>query len=78
MKLEWVKCSDNQWCNLLDINLDQKQFNNLEGVYIIWHGVPNPGTVHIGQGVIRDRLKAHQKDPKILAYQERGGYVAWA
>lgn len=78
MNLEWAKCPNNQWCNLLDIKFDQEIFNNLEGVYIIWHGEPNPGTVYVGQGVIRDRLKTHQKDPKILAYQGRGLFVTWA
>jgi hypothetical protein len=50
----------------------------MEGVYIIWHGGDNGATVRVGQGIIRDRLKAHRDDPQINAYTNLGRFVTWA
>lgn len=78
MNLNWTKCSGQQWCGLLRVNLNSVHFNGLEGVYIIWHGAPNPAVVRVGQGVIRDRLMAHRQDAAILQYQSQDLYVTWA
>ena len=78
MTLDWIKCSGQQWCNFLNLNLDHAHFNNLEGVYIIWHGGANASVVRVGQGVIRDRLKAHKKDLAILKYKDLNLFATWA
>lgn len=78
MNLEWIKCQDGSWCSLLAVNLAHEHFNDLEGVYIIWHGGNNPSTVYVGQGIIRDRLAAHRQEQGILTYQSLGLYVTWA
>lgn len=78
MFINWNKCNGDQWCNLIKLNLDHPHFNNLEGVYIIWHGAPNPTVVRVGQGIIRDRLRTHREDPLILIYKEKDLYVTWA
>lgn len=80
MNLSWIKCDGNQWCRLLNINLDHPHFDGLEGIYIIWHGQPNPAVVYIGQGNIRERLIQHRQDPSILAFKDKDLelYVTWA
>ena len=78
MQVQWNKCQGNEWCPLNTVDLDHSHFNNMEGVYIIWHGGSNPATVRVGQGVIRDRLKAHRNDPQISAYANLGLLVTWA
>jgi hypothetical protein len=78
IELNWIKCEGNEWCDLLLVNLDHPHFNNLEGVYIIWHGGSNPTTLRVGQGVIRDRLSAHRNEDEILDYREHRLYVTWA
>ena len=78
MTLSWIKCTGNQWCQLLTVNLSHNHFDGLEGVYIIWHGQPNPAVVYVGQGNVRERLMQHRQDPLILAYEDRGLYVTWA
>lgn len=78
MNLNWTKCSGEQWCRLLNLNIDHSHFDGLEGVYIIWHGQPDPAVVYVGQGNIRDRLREHRQDPAILAYKDRELYVTWA
>jgi hypothetical protein len=50
----------------------------MEGVYIIWHGGERPSAVRIGQGVIRERLRAHRDDPEIQAFKSLTLYVTWA
>src|SRR5262245_13817773 len=64
LTVKWVTCGDH-WCSLE--NLDLKTAKGY-GIYIIWHE-GNPGyVVHIGQGVIADRLSVHRNDDEILAY----------
>ena len=80
MNLNWIKCgSPNQtWCDFINLNLDHPNLNGVEGVYMIWHGAPNPAVVRLGQGNIRDRLKAHRLDPEIIKFWSQGLYATWA
>lgn len=73
-----MRCVGDQWCNLIQLNLTHPHFDNLEGVYIIWHGAPNPSVVYIGQGMIRDRLREHRDDPQILKHKSHTLFVTWA
>lgn len=76
--LDWQKCQGNVWGNFLGVDLQHNHFNDMHGVYIIWHGGQNPATVRVGQGNIRDRLQEHRKDNSILAYKEDNLFVTWA
>lgn len=78
MNLDWIKCSGNQWCSLNNVDLSHSHFDNMEGVYIIWHGGNSPATVRVGQGIIKDRLAVHRKDSQVQAYAELGLFVTWA
>ena len=78
MILNWIKCSGDQWCNFFNLNLNHSHFDNLEGVYIIWHGAPNPEVVYVGQGNIRERIRTHRLEATILRYRISGLYVTWA
>lgn len=77
MNVKWIKCSGEVWCPLGTVNLSHAHFNNMEGVYIIWHGGSSPATVRIGQGIIKDRLAAHRIDPDVQAYASYGLFVTW-
>lgn len=48
------------------------------GVYIIWARIDNRTILKVGSGVIRDRFRAHLRDPKVQAYKHRGLYATWA
>jgi len=78
MNVEWIKCEGDKWCGLNTVNLDHSHFDDLEGVYIIWHGGSNAATVRVGQGVIRDRLAAHREDDDIQAYAHLTLFATWA
>lgn len=78
MILNWIKCSGDQWCDFFNLNLNHSHFDNLEGVYVIWHGAPNPAVVYVGQGNIRNRILAHRTEATILRYRINGLYVTWA
>ncbi len=78
MNLVWTKCEGAQWCPFLTLNLQHPYFNGFDGVYIIWHGQPNPAVVYVGQGNIRERITEHRQNQAILAYQIHGLYVTCA
>ena len=77
MSVNWIKCVNDNWCQLNMVNLNHHHFDNLRGVYVIWHGGTNPQTVRVGQGFIKDRLVSHQNDSEIQAYKDFGLYVTW-
>jgi len=78
MQLTWIKCEREEWCPFQTVNLNSDHFDNLQGVYIIWHGGKNPATVRIGQGMIKERIQAHRNEPTILAYAQYSLFVTWA
>lgn len=78
LQLQWTKCTGDHWCNLRTLNLSHAHLNNLEGVYMIWHGAPNPAVVYVGQGIIRDRLEEHRQNPEILKYETNILFATWA
>lgn len=77
MRLEWIKCQNDQWCAFEFVDLSNV---NTFGVYVIWHaGSSRPNTVRVGQGDIRERLTDHRSDPEILFYRSFGSLlVTWA
>lgn len=78
LHLNWIKCQGDVWCKLDSVNLQHSHFNHLQGVYMIWHGGPNPAVVYVGQGSINERLAQHRTDTRIQAYSSFSLYVTWA
>ncbi|MCD4783592.1 MAG: hypothetical protein K8T10_07150 [Candidatus Eremiobacteraeota bacterium] len=78
LRLNWNGWQGNDWCNLLTVSLDQKQFKYMDGVYIIWRGGQTPKVLRVGQGFIKDRLHAHRNAPEMLRYKPYGLFVTWA
>jgi len=76
INLQWIKCTDNVWCDLMALNLES--IGNISGVYVIWHGGQNPTWVRIGSGNIGERLSAHRNDPQITSFSPHGLLVTWA
>ena len=77
MKLTWMKYPAGGWSQLNDLNLRAPQFDNLEGVYVIWHGVETGAYVRVGQGKIREKLQFHQMDPEVQAFKALSLFVTW-
>lgn len=49
VNLEWIKCQGDVWCPLKHVDLNDKHFDELEGVYIIWYkGIYGQVIVRIG------------------------------
>lgn len=77
LDLHWAKESDGEWPSLPYLNLEDPRLQE-RGVYIIWHGGPEPGIVYAGSGKIADRLKAHRVDGRVMPYMALGLGVTWA
>lgn len=78
MQLNWMKCQGDVWCKLNSVNLDHVHFNDLHGVYIIWHGGTAPAVVYVGQGNIKERIDEHRRNKEIQQFEYLGLYVTWA
>lgn len=81
LQVNWVKNSNNnQWFDLLRLNLNASYFQNKEGVYVIWYVGPGGAKViRVGQGHIGLRLQEHKTNPEIVRYGTYGQLkVSWA
>ena len=79
INLNWVKYTDGRWCNLSSLNLGDPHFENLNGVYVIWHmGNTYSNVIRVGQGLVKGRLDEHRNNPEILEYNHLGILVTWA
>ena len=78
INLRWIKCQGDVWCQLNMVNLDHPHFDNMDGVYVIWHGGTGADVVYVGQGHVRDRLKEHRTNREIQAFVNLGLFVTWA
>lgn len=82
LELKWIKKKNGNSFLFNEVNLDRDSFNDLFGVYVIWH--PNyfskPRAVRLGQGNIRDRLKSHRENTQITSYEnlKHPLLVTWA
>ncbi len=75
--VEWEKCKAGTWCILLQLDLEHKHFDEMEGVYVIWYGDPNPVALRVGYGYIRNCLANERNDKDALAYKQDEIYVTW-
>lgn len=78
MDLTWNKCVGDVWCRLATVNLPHPHFNDMAGVYVIWHGGTTPATVKVGRGTIRQQLQQERNDPQVQSYANLGLFVTWA
>jgi len=78
MQVSWKKCGDDgHWCSLENLDLDS--ITDTGGVYVIWHEGNPARVVRIGQGIFKDRFKAHRTDDEITGYRVHGKLrVTWA
>ncbi len=74
--LQWIKSIDNKW---LDFSrLDLKQVSG-QGVYVIWHGGPNPKVVRVGKGDLATRFLRHRQNSRLMWYATQGKLlITWA
>lgn len=81
LNVNWIKNSNNnEWFDLLRLNLNAPYFQNKEGVYIIWYvGAGGTKVIRVGQGDIGLRLQEHKNNPEIIRYGTYGQLkVTWA
>ncbi len=80
MNVIWVKNNqNNQWFDLLRLNLGAPYFSGRKGVYVIWYANPQTAKViYVGSGIVGERLSEHRTNPEILKYSQYGQLkVSW-
>ena len=85
LQVQWGRCfsepvlrNHEVWCGLFRVDVDDRMFDTLEGVYIIWSGGSSPGYVRVGQGLIREGIVVDRLNPAVLAFQADDLFVTWA
>jgi hypothetical protein len=73
IQVDWIR-PNNDWFDLVTLDLGHTYFNNIEGVYIIWKA--NGPVVRVGQGILKNRLDEHRNNKDILAHGHLK--VTWA
>jgi hypothetical protein len=67
LAIDWIKAKqgDGQhWCDLYRIPVTHEHFNDVAGVYVVWHNGHQP-VLRVGQGYIRTELSTLKLDPRI-------------
>jgi hypothetical protein len=80
LEVKWVKNNqNNEWFDLLKLNLESKYFIDKKGVYVIWYVSSPSKAVRVGSGNIAERLKEHRANAEITKYSSFGPLkVTWA
>ncbi len=78
LELTWIKCQENVWCELALIDLTHYYFDDLWGIYILWHGGDGHAVLHVGQGFIRDELAQQRENEVIQRFNDLTLYVTFA
>jgi hypothetical protein len=81
LAIDWIKRrdgDDQHWCDLFRIPVSHEHFNDVAGVYVVWHNGHNP-VLRVGQGYIRTELSTLKLDPRIRSIAaESPVYASWA
>ena len=81
--IAWIKTRvaddvPERWGELFALDLNDEHFDDLEGVYVVWHRGQDP-VLNVGCGPIRSRLHELRCDPAIVkVLQSTEVYVTWA
>lgn len=75
--VECEKCAAGTYFILLKLDLEHKHFDEMEGVYVIWCGDPNPVALRVDYGYIRNCLANGSNDKDALPYEQDEIYVIW-
>jgi len=78
MEIKWIACQDGEWCGLNQLNLCGTCFEDVNGVYLIWHRGAPPSIVRVGYGNIGERLAAEKADADVQQYAPLNLCVTWA
>lgn len=79
LRLEWQKNSEGTWWTLAEAALGDKQFDKLEGVYVIWYEDQKQVALRVGQGHIRDCIVKERNNDEMWEHtQQYPIYVTWA
>ena len=79
LRLEWQKNSEGNWWTLSEAAMEDKQFDKLEGVYVIWYEDQKQVALRVGQGHIRDCIVKERNNDEMWEHaQQYEIYVTWA
>ncbi len=78
LSIHWNRCRGDIWGEFSAVDLDDRHFDDLEGVFVVWMGGSSPAAIAVGSGRIRNTLKELRADPALSAYREKKLLVSWA
>ena len=78
LSVHWNRCRGDVWGDFFAVDLEDRHFDDLEGVFVVWMGGSSPAAIAVGLGRIREALKELRADPAIAPYKEKKLLVSWA
>jgi len=81
LAIDWIKRRQGEgqnWCDLYRVPVSHEHFNDVAGVYVVWHNGHNP-VLRVGQGYIRTELSTLKLDPRIRSIAaDSPVFASWA
>lgn len=78
MKVKWLKCQGNVWCDLYKLDLSNEYVKQIEGIFVIWTGDLPKKVLRIGSGNISRELTSLKRELQFQAFKHHGLFVSWA
>jgi hypothetical protein len=75
--VNWYTNEEKDFPKLHDIDTTEKQFDNFEGIYIVWSGKDNPLVLRIGYGNIRQQITYLQISRWEFFTDDPDLYITW-
>ena len=79
MTVHWQKSPSNTWYKLRSELLNDRYFDKLQGIYIIWYwdDLSRPRVIQVGQGIIRNRVQDYLRGFNFEVANHPALYITW-
>jgi hypothetical protein len=78
ISLYWNRCQGDAWGEFYSVDLDDRHFDGLEGVFVVWQGGSPPVPVCVGAGPLREAMKERRVSAQMQSFRDKTLYVSWA
>ena len=78
LEVNWERTDQCYWHEIMKLDFSESCFQRLSGIFIIWHGGPNPKVLFIGQGDIPTQLDMLRHKMEYKKFIPIGLFVTWA
>ena len=78
MSVHWNPGQGGAWAEFFAVDFQDRHFEGLSGVFVVWKGGEHPAAVATGQGSLREELNKLRASPEAEKFKGETLFVTWA